>query len=88
MSIINVPQPPIITKLAFRFKFTNEEYVAILTAAKTDVEVQAWVETFNMATTIDLSNQYTKDGLQLLVTKGLLTQERHDNILEHNPLSL
>jgi hypothetical protein len=80
------PQPvlqlnPVITKAAFRFRLTDAEYAGILTAAKTDVEVQAWVETFNMVTQIDLDNQRTIDGVGTLVVKGLLTQARADEIL-------
>jgi len=80
------PRPPIIipnivTKVSFRFRMTDTEYVGILTAAKTDVEVQAWVETFNMVTRIDLDSQRTVDGLNVLVSKGLLTQERATEIL-------
>jgi hypothetical protein len=72
---------PIITKVAFRFRFTDAEYVNILTAAKTDVEVAAWVETFNMVTQINLDDQRTKDGVANLVSKNLLTQPRADEIL-------
>lgn len=71
----------IITKVAFRFRLTDAEYVGILSAAKTDVEVAAWVETFNMVTTIDLDNQRTKDGIANLVSKNLLTQPRAAEIL-------
>lgn len=75
------PAPKIITKVAFRFRFTDAEYTAILAAAKTDVEVQAWYETFNMLSTADLDNQRTKDGVQNLVSKNLLTQARANEIL-------
>lgn len=79
-------QPPepvytVVTKVAFRFRFTDAEYAGILAAAKTDVEVQAWYETFNMTTTIDLANQRTKDGVANLVSKNLLTQDRATEIL-------
>jgi hypothetical protein len=74
-------RPPVITKVAFRFRLTDQEYVGILSAAKTDVEVAAWVETFNMVSQIDLNNQRTKDGVALLVTKNLLTQARATTIL-------
>lgn len=74
-------RPPIITKVAFRFRLTDQEYVGILAAAKTDIEVAAWVETFNMVSSIDLSNQRTKDGVANLVTKNLLTQARATTIL-------
>lgn len=73
--------PKIITKLSFRFRLTDSEYVAILNASKNDVAVQAWVETFNMVTQIDLDDQRTKDGVALLVTKNLLTQARANTIL-------
>ena len=73
--------PPIITKVAFRFRMTDAEYVGVISAAKTDIEVAAWVETFNMVSQIDLDNQRTKDGVANLVSKNLLTQVRADAIL-------
>ena len=75
------PEPRVITKVAFRFRLTGAEYVGIMSAAKTDIEVAAWLETFNMSTTIDLDNQRTIDGVQNLVGKNLLTQVRADEIL-------
>lgn len=76
-----VPPSKIITKVAFRFRFTDAEYAGILAAAKTDTEVQAWYDTFNMVATIDLDNQRTKDGVANLVSKNLLSQARADEIL-------
>lgn len=75
------PLPNVITKVAFRFRMTDTEYVGVINAAKTDVEVAAWVETFNMVSQIDLDNQRTKDGVANLVSKNLLTQERATEIL-------
>ena len=72
---------PIITKLAFRYRLTDAEYVGILSAAKTDVEVAAWVETFNMVTQINLDDPRTKSGLDMMVSKNLLTAERETEIL-------
>lgn len=72
---------PIITKLAFRYRLTDGEYVGILAAAKTDVEVAAWVETFNMVAQINLNDPRTANGLETLVGKNLLTQERVTEIL-------
>lgn len=71
----------VITKVAFRFRFTDAEYAGIITAARTDAEVQVWYDTFNMVSTIDLDNQRTKDGVANLVSKNLLTQARADEIL-------
>jgi hypothetical protein len=73
--------PPIITKAAFRFRLTDPEYVGVLNAAKTDVEVAAWVETFNMVTQVNLDSQRTIDGVAVLVAKGLLTEARGQEIL-------
>jgi hypothetical protein len=73
--------PPIITKLAFRFRLTDVEYVGILAAAKADVEVMAWVETFNMVGQINLEDPRTVSGLEMMVTKSLLTEERKTEIL-------
>ena len=73
--------PNIITKVAFRFRMTDAEYVGILSAAKTDVEVAAWVETFNMVTQINLVDPRTASGVETLVSKNLLTQERATEIL-------
>ena len=83
----HVPPPPlrVITKAAFRFRLTDAEYVSILSESKTNVEVTAWLETFNMSTTIDLSNHRVKDGVQNLVKNNLLTQLRADEIL-NNPI--
>jgi hypothetical protein len=77
--------PRIITKIAFRYRMTDDEYVGVLSAAKTDVEVAAWVETFNMVTKINLDDQRTKDGVAKLVSKSLLTETRANEILT-NPV--
>jgi len=75
------PLPNVVTKTAFRFRLTDAEYIGILSAAKTDVEVQAWVETFNMVTQVNLDDPRTATGLEMMVTKGLLTEERKTKIL-------
>lgn len=41
--------PPIITKIAMLTRLTDAEYVGILTAAKTDVSVEAWKTKFDAA---------------------------------------
>jgi hypothetical protein len=82
------PEPyvePIVTKLAFRFRLTDAEYVGILAAAKTDVEVAAWVETFNIVSQIKLDDPRTISGVETLVVKDLLTEERGQEILT-NPV--
>lgn len=75
------PPPPIITKLAMLTRFTDAEYVGILTEAKTDVTIEAWLNKFNAATTINLEDPRTVSGMDLLVADGLITQVRADAIL-------
>jgi hypothetical protein len=75
------PPPPIITKLAFRFRLTDAEYVGILQAAKTEIAVAAWVETFNMVSQVDLEDARTIAGVEHLVDFDLLTEERAEAIL-------
>ena len=75
------PLPNVITKVAFRFRFTDAEYAGILAAAKTDVEVQAWYDLFQAASKVDLKDQRTIDGINLLVGKNLLTADRANTIL-------
>ncbi len=75
------PLPPIITKIAMLTRFTDAEYVGILAAAKTDVEVEGWLGRFNAANTINLEDSRTIAGTDLLVAKGLLTQNRQFDIL-------
>jgi hypothetical protein len=79
------PPPNIITKLAMIDRFTETEYEGVLTAAKTDVQVQGWLDRFASANQINLDNSRTVSGINLLVSKNLLTQERGQEILA-NPV--
>jgi hypothetical protein len=79
------PPPPaptwIVTKVAMISRFTPEEYVGVIGATKTDVEVQAWYDLFQAANVVDLSDQRTIAGINSFVGKNLLTQARADEIL-------
>jgi hypothetical protein len=79
-----IPQvePKIVTKLAFRYRLTDEEFVGIIDAAQTSVPVRAWFETFNMVSQINLADKRTADGLDALVALGLLEEERVKEIIE------
>ena len=70
-----------ITRLAFRQRFTIAEKVGIETAAETDITVRVMMKDQDAATYIDLSRQDTIDGVNYLVSQGLLTQDRADEIL-------
>lgn len=71
----------VITKVAMISRFTPQEYVGIISATKTDVEVQAWYDLFQAATVVDLKDQRTIDGIKSMVPKDLLTQARANEIL-------
>jgi hypothetical protein len=74
--------PSIITKLALLNRMTDAEFIGIINAAKTDAEVELWKTRFDTATTIDLNDgSRVVAGFPMLVTKGLLTQERATKIL-------
>ncbi len=74
--------PSIITKLALLNRMTDAEFISIINAAKTDAEVELWKIRFDAATTIDLTDgSRVVAGFPMLVTKGLLTQERATKIL-------
>lgn len=73
--------PPVITKIAMLTRFTDAEYVGILAAAKTDVEVEAWKTKFDASSSINLEDARNVTGINLLVSKGLLTQSRATEIL-------
>ena len=76
------PEPTIITKIALLNRMTDAEFIGIINAAKTDAEVELWKTRFDNATTIDLNDgSRVVAGFPMLVTKGLLTQERATEIL-------
>lgn len=71
-----------LTKQQFIDRFTHAESVGILTAAKTDIDVEGWLFRFNNADNpLETTDPRTVEGLELFVSKGLLTQARADEIL-------
>ena len=79
-----VPAPPelrVITKAAMMARFTDDEFVRVLVASKTDVMIEAWYAKLTAATTIDLDDQRTKEGINTLVQIGLLDEHRRRAIL-------
>jgi hypothetical protein len=70
-----------ITRLAFRNRFTFAEKVAIETAAESDATVRVLLKDQEAATFIDLARIDTQQGVQLLVSKNLITAQRASEIL-------
>jgi hypothetical protein len=76
-----VEPPKIISKLDFLDRLGDDEYIAILTASKTDVQVEAWINKFNLSGDVNLSDTKTQSALAMLVSKSLITQEKADSLL-------
>ena len=72
---------PKLTRFQFVNRFTLEEMVAIESAADNDPEVRVFLRLLDVAEDIDLQNEKLLSGLNLLVSKGILTQERLEEVL-------
>lgn len=80
------PAPPAtprtrLTRLEFRNQFTMAEKQALYTAAQSSVDIQIFLDDVNAAEYVETTDQVTIDGLSALVSEGLLTQGRADEIL-------
>lgn len=71
----------IYTKLAFLQKFTTEELIAIETEMINDPILRVLQNQQKVAEFIDITDANTIAGINYLVTKELLTQERATEIL-------
>lgn len=84
--------PMQITKLAFRERFTTPELLGILSAASgTTTEalmLQMMMQNQSLATYIDLTRTDTIAGVEFLVSEGLLTSTRANQILTNPPSSI
>lgn len=82
------PEPEVnwkITKLSFRSRLTLQEKVAIEDASETNSTVRVIKGDLDSATFIDLKNETVVEGLSFLVTEGILTEERKEEILNTVP---
>lgn len=75
------PVLPYITRLAFRSRLTNEEKVAVYTAAETNVQLKVFLDDLAAATYVDLTRPDTIAGVTFLETAGLLATGRAAEIL-------
>lgn len=82
-----VPDAPLpapirsITKLEYMNRFTDAELAGIYTAAKSEVQIEIWLEKFKLASEIDLDDAATIAGLQAMEAGGLLAAGRTAEIL-------
>lgn len=75
-----LPPPLTVTTAAFRLLFTPDEKQAITVAGETDATVRGFIDDAIANPTITLSLPQVQKGLAYLVGKGLLTQDRADQI--------
>ena len=76
----------ILTPFEFKNRFTSEERIAARVLSKTDMEVDDLWDMLNTAQEVDLNDPMVIYGLPLLVSKGVLTQIRCDEILTKYPI--
>ena len=75
----------------FRKRFTSLEKVELYTQAKDDPLLAIFIDELNSAKFVSVTDPDTIEGMEYLVTKGVLTEERKNQILneyysEHDPL--
>ena len=75
------PAPKQFTSLEFLDLFTDEEQLAVASAAMSTAQVKLWYDRVLAASFVSLSDPRTSAGLQALVTESLITQARMDAIL-------
>jgi hypothetical protein len=71
----------LISKLDYMNRFTDAELVSIYTAAKTNVNVEIWLEKFKLSAEINLDDPKTISGIQAIETLGLIAAGRATEIL-------
>lgn len=81
LSPLSVPLKPVLTKWQFRSKFSFTERVAITSAAETDAGVKVIVDDLNVVDEVDLGDPAVASSLDYLISKGLLTEQRKQEIL-------
>lgn len=77
----DIVQPAALTREQFLSRLTPEETAAILTAAKTNVALEAFVLRLTTASYINVADPVTEAGVHALEIAGLLAQGRAGQIL-------
>jgi hypothetical protein len=71
----------IFTPREFRQRFTMDEKVAIYELARESVLVQIFVDDMNTADIINIEYSETLEGMAILNSAGILTDERYDELM-------
>lgn len=85
---VPIPRPvkSVLTPLEFLNRFTTEEIKTILALSKTDADVEVWWLKYNKARDLDLNNQQTVEGVNMLEAAGLIAPGRAEEILTKYPI--
>lgn len=75
------PPTPIVSAATFRGLFTDSEQLALATAAQTNPALRLLIDDSLIEQVVDLTSAKVAGGFSLLVTAGVLTQTRADQIL-------
>lgn len=83
---IDPPEPEpaperVFSFLEFMDLFTAEEQMALAGAAMSDVTIKLWYDRAMGAQGILMSDPRTRDGVQIMVATGLLTEDRGAQVL-------
>ena len=71
-----------ITPYAFRSRFTMEEKTAIYSHADQDILIRIFLDDISSSKMIILNLPELQQGMEYLVSKEILTEERKNEILE------
>lgn len=66
----------------FMERFSLDELRAIYNHANEVVDVKIWLDRLTGASHVELCDQGLIDGMAYMVFQGLITQERHDAIMD------
>lgn len=76
-----VPEPKVLTALAFLESFLPDERIAIRAAARGNAGLEDWLDMLRVAQEISLDDPRTVSGVNAMVNAGLLTPRRRDALL-------
>ena len=79
----DIPEPSIrvISRYAFRSRFTTEEKQAIYTAAESNITIKIWLDDLASAENVDLDLPETVSNVTSLESAGLIAEGRAEAIL-------
>lgn len=78
----DIPVDTILTPMSFVRRFNMQEEMMFRQTAKEDIVVESLLSSLYLVEYVDLLDERVIGGLQYLVSKALLSQERADEILK------